>query len=79
MSTFETQIDFQNRRAIIPDVGDDVKISLTTVQDLAAVVVKAIEFEGEWPVVGGVKGCEMSFSDLIYLGEEIRGECLVHS
>lgn len=79
MSTFEFQFDFQNRRAIVPDVSNEIKITLTTVQDLAAVVVQAVEYEGEWPVSGGVKGCEVSFEELIRLGEEIRGECHYHS
>ena len=73
MNTFETQVDFQNRRAIIPE-GDDVRITLTTVQDLAAVVVKAVEYEGEWPINGSVQGCEISMLELVRLGEEVRGE-----
>ena len=74
MSTFETQFDFQNRRAIVPDGCEDVKITLTAVQDLANIVVKAVEDEGEWPVTGGIKGCELSIAQLIRLAEDIRGK-----
>ena len=70
--SFETQFDFEKRRAIVPD-RDDTIITLTTVQDLAKVVAKAVEYDSSWPVVGGVKGCDISIAELIHLGEEIRG------
>ncbi|KAE9374057.1 nmrA-like family protein-like protein [Stipitochalara longipes BDJ] len=69
----ELQIDFQNSRAIVLGNGDD-RISLTTVEDLAAFVAAAIDYEGEWPEVGGVCGGRTTFSDLIKFGEEIRGK-----
>lgn len=77
LTTFQMQFDFQNRRAIVrgDDGGDDDRLSLITVQDLAAVVARAVEYEGTWPVVGGIRGCEVSVSELIRLGEEIRGKC----
>jgi hypothetical protein len=71
--SFETQFDFENRRAIVPDRCGDTIITLTAVQDLANVVAKAVEYEGTWPVVGGVKGCDLSITELIQLGEDIRG------
>ena len=55
------------------DGGDDDCITLTTVQDLAKVVGRAVEYEGEWPVVGGIKGTDLSIGKIIALGEEIRG------
>ena len=74
VTTFEMQFDFQNRRAIIGDGGDNDRTTLTSVQDLAAVVARAVEYEGTWPVVGGIRGCEISISELLRLGEEIRGK-----
>lgn len=74
VSTFETQFDFSNRRAIVPEGCDDVKMTLTTASDLANIVVRAIEYEGEWPVQGGIKGCEISIAEIIRLREEIREE-----
>jgi hypothetical protein len=53
---FETQIDFNKRRALTLDGGDNDRITLTTVQDFANVVSRAVEYEGEWPVVGGIRG-----------------------
>lgn len=65
--------DFANRRALVRDGGDDDCITFTTVQDFANVVVRAIEFEGEWPIVGGIQGTNVSIGRLVALGEEIRG------
>jgi nucleoside-diphosphate-sugar epimerase len=69
----ETQIDFQNGRAVVLGDGQDY-LSLTTVQDLAKVVAAAIDYDGEWPEVGGVRGGRITVSDLIKLGEDIRGK-----
>jgi hypothetical protein len=66
-------IDFNKRRALTLDGGDDDRITLTTVQDLANVVALAVEYEGEWPVVGGIKGTEISIGELLTLGEKVRG------
>jgi hypothetical protein len=71
----EMPFDFNNRRALVLDGGDDGRITLTTVQDFANVVARAIDFGGEWPVVGGIRGTDMSVKQLIALGEKIRGAC----
>ena len=71
----EIPIDFNKRRALVLDGSDDDRITLTTVQDLANVVARAIDFEGEWPVVSGIRGADMSIGQLIALGEKIRGAC----
>ena len=69
----ELPIDFHKRRALVLDGGDDDLLTLTTVQDLAHVVARAIDDEGEWPVVSGIRGADMSIGQLIALGEKIRG------
>ena len=71
----ETPFDFNNRRALVLDGGDDHRITLTTVQDLANVVARAIDFQGEWPVVSGIRGAYISIGQLIALGEKLRGTC----
>ena len=71
----EIPFDFNKRRALVLDGGDDSRITLTTVQDLANVVARAIDFEDEWPVVSGIRGADMSIGQLIALGEKIRGAC----
>jgi hypothetical protein len=70
----ELPFDFNNRRAILLDGGDENALTLTTVQDLANVVAKAIDFEGEWPTIGGIRGTTTSIKELIALGEKIRGK-----
>ena len=58
------------------DGSDDNRITVTTVQDFANVVASAIDFEGEWPVVSGIRGADISIGQLIALGEKIRGACV---
>jgi hypothetical protein len=68
-----TYVDFENRKAILVDDGN-YKITLTTVQDMAGVVAEALDYPGEWPVVGGITGCEVTLAEVIQLGEDIRGK-----
>lgn len=68
-----TMIDFQNRRAIAVE-GHDTIMTFTTVQDLARVVVEAVDLECEWPIVGGIRGNRMRVSDIIKVGERVRGK-----
>lgn len=70
----ETPFDLGNRRMIVCDSGDDQKITFTTVCDLANIVALAVEYAGEWPVIGGIKGSDLSIVQLVTLGEELRGE-----
>ncbi|KAL5340302.1 hypothetical protein BJX70DRAFT_123445 [Aspergillus crustosus] len=69
----ETPIDFETRRAILVEGRDNGLITLTTAQDLAAIVAKAIEYEGEWPVVSGIRGSRLTIGELIKIGEKVRG------
>jgi hypothetical protein len=69
----ELPFDFNNRRAIVPENYDQIYVTLTKVQDLAQVVARAISFEGKWPVVGGVKGTDISLGQIISVGEKVRG------
>jgi hypothetical protein len=73
----QSHIDFNNRRAFTVDGGDDARLALTTVQDLANVVARAIEYQGEWPLVGGIKGDELTIGQLIAVGGRIRGKPLL--
>jgi len=68
-----TWFDFQSRRAIVLR-GEEhsAKISFTTVQDLAGIVALAVDYEGEWPVIGGLRAGTVSAAELIALGEKIR-------
>ncbi|PYH88407.1 NAD(P)-binding protein [Aspergillus ellipticus CBS 707.79] len=67
-------VDMQNRRAIVlADARNLGYLSLTTVEDVVNVVVRAVEYTGKWPEVGGIRGEEISMADLIALGEKVRG------
>lgn len=65
-------VDIQNRRAIIVE-GHNAVMTYTSVKDLAAVVARAVDLDGEWPVVGGISGDKVSISELLKVGEKVRG------
>ncbi|RFU23862.1 hypothetical protein B7463_g12474, partial [Scytalidium lignicola] len=72
LSLMPFRIDFLNRRAIVLQ-GQDSSFTLTTIKDLANVVSRAVEFEGEWPVVGGVNGTTLPTSRILETGAKVRG------
>ncbi|AEO63012.1 c5a12611-8c66-427a-80e9-ed35e016708b [Thermothielavioides terrestris] len=69
----ELPISFAHRRALMVEGSDEAKITLTTAEDLANVVARAVEYEGEWPRVGGVRGTELTLGQLLAIGERVRG------
>ncbi|OTB02566.1 hypothetical protein M426DRAFT_264367 [Hypoxylon sp. CI-4A] len=69
----QTVFDFESKRAIVVDGREDAIITLTTVTDLAAVVDRAIDYEGKWPAVGGIRGNRVTFSQLLEIGRRVRG------
>ncbi|KAF4435176.1 hypothetical protein FACUT_7364 [Fusarium acutatum] len=71
-NTFYMFADFQNRRAIVPE-DVDAPITLTTLQDMCRLVAQALEYDGVWPTVGGMQGTAFTVSELIALGEKLRG------
>lgn len=68
----EIPISFSNRRALILKGGEDDMMTLTTVQDLAQIVARIVEYKGEWPVRGGIVGTTMTIREIIRMGERIR-------
>lgn len=78
LTPLNTMIDFQNRRAIVVDGhADNTIMTLTTVQDLAAVVARAVDHNGEWPVIGGISGNRVTVSQILNIGQKIRGHPFV--
>jgi hypothetical protein len=68
----EVWMDFQNRRAIL--IAEKTgSFTLTNMKDLGNVVVLAIEYDGEWPVVGGVRGTTFADAALLEIGTKVRG------
>jgi hypothetical protein len=72
ITMFTTPFDLDKKRMLVIDGGEGDQITCTTVQDLARVVVKAMEYEGRWPVDGGMVGSKVSVGELVGLGERIR-------
>jgi hypothetical protein len=73
VTPLDTFIDFQNRRAIVVEGHEDAVMTLTTVHDIAGVVARAVELESEWPKIGGIQGNSATISQVIKIGEKIRG------
>ncbi|ENH74318.1 hypothetical protein FOC1_g10004925 [Fusarium oxysporum f. sp. cubense race 1] len=73
LSYIKPFIDFEYCRAILPE-QTDINVSFSTIQDLGRVVAKALDYEREWPVLGGIAASKTSISDLLQLGERIRGK-----
>ncbi|KAF6818794.1 NmrA-like family protein, partial [Colletotrichum plurivorum] len=69
---FKQQINFHARRALV--AGTECVLTYTAVRDIARVVALAVEYEGGWPVDGGISGARMSVGEVIALGEKIRGD-----
>jgi hypothetical protein len=65
-------IDFEHHRAIVVD-GHDAVMTYTTVKDLAVVVARAVDLDGDWPVIGGIRGNRVRISHLLKIGENVRG------
>ena len=72
LTPLNTMIDFQNCRAIVVDSHDAI-MTLTMVQDLAAVVARAVDLDSEWPVIGGIRGNRVAISEILEIGEKVRG------
>ncbi|KAJ3546503.1 hypothetical protein NM208_g1976 [Fusarium decemcellulare] len=71
-------VDFETRRAIRAGNGQHT-LTLTTVEDLAAVVAEAVDFPEEWPRIGGTCGSRITVNELIGLDESLRGSLTVES
>ncbi|KAI1776194.1 NAD(P)-binding protein [Hypoxylon cercidicola] len=71
VSTISFLFDFEKQHATpLKDRLDDV-IVWTHVRDIAGVVARAVEYEGEWPAVGGISGSRVTVGEMLQLGEAI--------
>lgn len=55
------------------DGHEDAIMTLTSAQDVATLVARAVDYQGEWPEVGGISGNRMSVAQIIATGEGVRG------
>lgn len=74
VSPLQTPFNFADRRAVVVD-GHNPIYTFTRVQDMAKMVARAVEYEGIWPDIGGMCGGKMRASEVVALGEKVRGEC----
>ncbi|GKT95814.1 nmrA-like family protein [Colletotrichum tofieldiae] len=44
--------DFDKGRAFILEGSENAEVTLTTIEDIAEVTARAVEYDGEWPTVG---------------------------
>ena len=66
-------VNLESCRIIALEGHLDDPITFTSVEDIAAAVTGAIEYTGEWPVVGGISGDRISLRDVMKIGERITG------
>lgn len=48
-------------------------MTLTSVADTAAVIARAVGFDGKWPAVGGIRGNRVTISQILEIGTRVRG------
>lgn len=53
---------------------ENAVMTLTTVTDLAEIIALAVEDELPWPTVGGIQGNRLTFSEIVGIGERVRGK-----
>jgi hypothetical protein len=65
-------VDFENRRAIVLDDGNQM-LALTRISDISAILALALDDPRPWPPVGGMHGTSTTINELIKIGEKVRG------
>lgn len=68
-----TMVDHKEGRARAPG-GVTNKVTYTAIHDFVNIVVKAVDYEGEWPTIGGINGNTLSLAEEIAIGERVRGK-----
>ncbi|OHF03771.1 hypothetical protein CORC01_01090 [Colletotrichum orchidophilum] len=71
---YATFIDFENTRAFFLEGSENAELSVTSIEDIAEVTALAVDYKGEWPIVGGITGQRVTIGELIRLGEKYRGK-----
>ncbi|KAI2465483.1 NAD(P)-binding protein [Annulohypoxylon bovei var. microspora] len=71
VSTIPFLLHFEGQHTTLIEGSLDDSISWTAVQDIAGVVARAVEYEGEWPAVGGISGTRLTIGELLKLAESI--------
>lgn len=74
LSTIPVQFDFGKKHAIIVKGSLDGYMTFTTVADIANVVAHAVDYEGEWPAIGGIRGSRVTIGEMLKIGERVLGK-----
>ncbi|KAM5343402.1 hypothetical protein ACJ41O_011939 [Fusarium nematophilum] len=74
VTTLPLQVDIEKRHAIVVEGSLDDQVTYTTVADIGNVVARAVEYGGEWPAVGGIRGSRITIGELLQIGERVRGK-----
>ncbi|KAL8400707.1 hypothetical protein RB594_001013 [Gaeumannomyces avenae] len=73
VGAWELVISMDKGAALAIEGHADAPIAFTAIADLRTAVVRIVEYEGEWPVNGGIRGDTMPYADLLKLAGRIRG------
>lgn len=63
-----------DKRIIALEGHLDDALTFTSVRDIAGVVAAAVEYQGEWPTVGGINGDRLSLRSIQKIAEELYSE-----
>ncbi|KAH7324511.1 hypothetical protein B0I35DRAFT_369735 [Stachybotrys elegans] len=73
LEPLQALVDFENKRAILVKDYEDSTMTFTTVQDVAAIVARALDYQGKWPKNGGICGNRLTLRQLADIGERVLG------
>lgn len=73
MEPLQSVFDFQHKRGIVVDGHEEAIMTLTTAADVAKIVARAVDYNGMWPISGGIRGNRVTFSEVFRIGQKIRG------
>jgi hypothetical protein len=70
--TWEFFIDFNKRRAIILDDGNN-PFALTSIADISGMLALALDDPRPWPAIGSMEAYRTTSNELLALGKKLRG------
>ncbi|KAK2600317.1 hypothetical protein QQS21_004958 [Conoideocrella luteorostrata] len=73
ISTDPVQLNFEEGRALVVEGSLDARVTFTTVQDIASIVARAVDYEGVWPTAGGIRGDDITVGELLKIAEQVIG------
>ena len=76
ITTIPLQVNVEKRHALVVEGSLDQHVTFTSVQDIGGVVARAVEYEGDWPAIGGMRGSRVTIRKLLKTAEDVRGNAL---